>query len=268
MNHSNVPFSAKELQDIATKLNEEYNLEGPQLCNTIFGFENWSSEVRELRLYFTTESSSESGRTYSSGASALCRIILRDGAHRDAPGYGESIDASTKMKSIGLAQKAAIHDGIHQCLNQFKSSMHKEENICSLKDSTSANSGSGVDNNHESETLHKSGRKRGLPPTPYEHPASNASRHAPASSHLVDQSPSCFSSATACPPKSASPTIEDVDSLMQQYDKVGDLTDQSRRQVATNTRVSSHPGTVYPAVTSLKGQKYPSKPNLQDPFKK
>lgn len=326
-------FSSKELQLISSQLDTKHSYQGCELCNHIIGFNNWSSEIRELRLYYTTEDTSADGKvSYSSGASAICRMVLRDGSHRDAVGSGESSGAETKMKSIEVAQQAAVKEAQQRCVEQFQAghshvshptlltTSKQTETMasmstppCDLSDSTAPPSSSSM-TTASLNTINTgiSGQKRGLPqdqpfqklhtPAPFTTP-SLASNHAnphshPQSSITITTNPDVVQS-------SASPTLEDIDSLMQQYDQVhkaeaipasasssssvshvgfggttGAVTTSAPTQIRSthskepsSSTSSSYPPThhhhaIATTSASLKGQKYPPKPNLQDPFGK
>jgi len=315
-------FSNTELQVISNQIdNTNHVLKGAELCNSLFGFSNWSSEIRELRLYFTNEVMADEGKvSYSSGASAICRILLRDGSHRDAVGVGECLNSDTKMKSFEGAQQAAISDGLQKCIQQFiagrSHSTHPllslpsaQETSTNLPHDGSSGSVSGVKRplDQESNNLYGESRTRQLP---QETPVSTVK-------HFSHGSTSHKTSATP----NASPSLEDIDSLMQQYDQVKDTSSSGHSMAQTTTscttpappvantmnpsipntsnstkmndsslpqHILGHPGLAasssghslsagsgmatvaehsrHSTQTSLKGQRYPSQPNLPDPF--
>ena len=279
------------------------------MCNQIFGFSNWSSEIRELRLYYTTEKESAEGESsYASGASAICRVVLRDGSHRDAIGVGECENSPSKMKSIEIAQQAASADGIRKCVQQFTAGnshvAHPLLSSTSLEDRSrilSQPSSSSVITSYV-ETPTVSGHKRQFDEDTVE---TNHDRHQPhftPSNEPKDTSDRVFPTNNTTP--AASPTLEDIDLIMQQYDQVKNavvaatpamqgssgattrppmsnittspltnVTDQYIGKVQNSSNDSTSNSTILrekwqPPRASLKGQRYPSKPNLQDPFGK
>jgi hypothetical protein len=296
------PFSSKELQVISTQLDHDHSSQGVELCNRIFGFNNWSSEIRELRLYFTAEEMSTDGKvSYSSGASAISRVVLRDGSHRDAVGSGDCSGVDTKMKSIEIAQQAAINEGMRRCVEQFQagrshsahpmllttqgSSLHtlKTNEVSSV--STHGHSTLPSSSSPSTTTAHLSGHKRVL--QQHNEQFTEMRPHTPS----VNFSYPPQSTITSSPDvhSSASPTMEDIDSLMQQYDQVDKGVNSTLKSASTTTQAvaktkisnpardeesvgrgaSAYLKEAYPThATSLKGQKYPPKPNLQDPFGK
>ena len=296
------PFNSQELHLISTRLDQKHSFKGSEMCNYIFGFNNWSSEILELRLYFTTEETSADGKvSYSSGSSAISRLVLRDGSHRDAVGSGDFSGADTKMESIAAAQQAAINEGIQRCVEQFQAGHSHAAHPMLLAtqggiyaantEGVSFVSTPGISNKTTIATsstptaANLSGQKR-----VFQHDG-----HSKESNLRTPAAPSAQKS-IATPSEvhsSASPTIEDIDSLMQQYDQMHKGADTTsppsfsaaRRAGAINTatnatrnvnnsahsealRRSAHLKEACPTHASLKGQKYPPKPNLQDPFGK
>jgi DNA repair and recombination protein RAD52 len=359
------PFNSTELKIISTQLDQDHSTDGVELCNFIFGFNNWSSEIRELRLYYTIEDVDDKKILYSSGASAICRILLRDGSYRDATGSGECAIADTKMKSIEVAQQAAIEDGMQKCLAQFRAgkfhadhpmlrsvsgpinmtscgkhsrsdarptaqqslplvatsnSMHSSPSAPYI--STSYESQINVTNicGQKRESLpqqdYESRKNRAVvvPPTAFSSPlpTSNASHKNPGT-HSISHTSESHSTVAAVSAADAtystghssvagssasslhSPTVEDIDSLMQQYDQRhatdGRVYEKSSTSTASTSYVPYCDSSGRPAQTpvsttistkstyggvnanppchaSLKGQKYPPKPNLHNPFDK
>ena len=322
-----IPFSSKELHLISRQLdNKHVRYQGEELCNHLFGFNNWSSEIRELRLYFTTEETSTDGEvSYSSGASAIYRMILKDGSHRDAIGSGESAGCKTKMISIENAQQTAVKEAQRRCIEQFQagnihlthpmllatttttSEIPAVSSVATPQsdpsDSSSSSSSTlSASRNTSSISGHKRGLQQDAPPEKL-HP------HTPAAvtteslpTHLA---PHIASTKPPDVQSSASPTIEDIDSLMQQYDQThkdatfpapsstvscstaghesttasadSKTVNTTNLSTAASTSVNLDTQPAYlrsayskvsypPTHASLKGQKYPPKPNLQNPF--
>jgi len=84
------------------------------LANSIFGFDGWSSEIREMKA----EYSDESGGRMSVGYSCLCRVTLRDGTYKEDIGFGAARNQQ-KEEAIEKAKKSASTDGLKRALRQF-----------------------------------------------------------------------------------------------------------------------------------------------------
>lgn len=302
MNVMSTPFCSKELEVISLRLDKHSPQKGSALCNHIFGFNNWSSEIRELRLYFTTEEASDGNKVlYSSGASAICRVVLRDGSHRDAVGSGESSGVETKMKSIKEAQQAAIEEGIQRCVEQFQAGhlheAHPMQHVTSTSEksslpphtSSSSSSATSTSTACRSTINNFSGQKRGLPQAQsveqHPHTPFSFTKSSLPQTHIDPHSSSTIKTPQVQSSSSASPTLEDIDSLMQQYDQVqyntgiapvstttittGTADNHSKSKDLHSHAFTTHSKDSFPyAHPSLKGQKYPPQPNLQDPFEK
>ncbi|OUM51556.1 hypothetical protein BVG19_g659 [[Candida] boidinii] len=85
------------------------------LANEIFGFNGWSSDVRDIFVDYVDESQ---GRI-SLGLSAVVRITLKDGTYREDIGYGHIENARTKAMAFEKAKKEAVTDGMKRALRCY-----------------------------------------------------------------------------------------------------------------------------------------------------
>ena len=278
------PFTSKELECILNQMSKSGNYTGVEFCNRVFGFNNWSSEIKELRLYYTVEETSSDGKvTYSSGASAICRIVLRDDSHRDAVGTGDSSKCVSKMKSIQIAQQSAVTDAMQQCVKQFQVGIlstddnellpqaeYENESVCDHNSATSLSNVTGQKRNNQQ--CQSTNRTSTYASTPFTTPF-NVTAPKPKSTKTTEI-------------QSSSPTLEEIDLLMHQYEQVdNDITPPSTnndRDIAGNISSASSPNrtassyssldnnrindVTFPTHPNLRGQKYPPNPNLQNPF--
>jgi len=86
------------------------------LANRIFGFDGWSSKMRE----FTQEycDMSKDGRV-SIGYSCCCRVTLKDGTYKEDTGFGSAEGQKMKGLAIEKARKEAVTDALKRALRQF-----------------------------------------------------------------------------------------------------------------------------------------------------
>ena len=71
-------------------------------CGFVWHVAGWSSSILSLDMDFMDE---KNGR-YSVGASAICRVTLRDGAYHEDVGYGQSDNMKDKAKALEKAKKS------------------------------------------------------------------------------------------------------------------------------------------------------------------
>ncbi|GAM24984.1 hypothetical protein SAMD00019534_081590 [Acytostelium subglobosum LB1] len=86
-----------------------------EIANRVFGFNGWSSRIVELTLDFCEVAPSGKWRA---GASAIIRIMLKDGTFHDDVGFGMRED-SNKGTSIEHAKKEAVSDARKRSLRVF-----------------------------------------------------------------------------------------------------------------------------------------------------
>ncbi|KAH3666442.1 hypothetical protein WICMUC_005710 [Wickerhamomyces mucosus] len=89
------------------------------LANSIFGFNGWSSEVRNLFVDFLDE---KNGR-FNVGITAIVRVILKDGSYHEDIGYGSIENARSKAAAFDKAKKEAVTDGMKRALRSFGNAM-------------------------------------------------------------------------------------------------------------------------------------------------
>ncbi|KAL0212562.1 hypothetical protein RCL1_006188 [Eukaryota sp. TZLM3-RCL] len=88
-------------------------------ANEIFGFDGWTTEVRNLEVDYCDELN---GR-WSCGVSALIRVTLKTGSYHDDVGYGTGEHQKTKGSALSLAKKEAVTDGVKRALRFFGSAL-------------------------------------------------------------------------------------------------------------------------------------------------
>jgi DNA repair and recombination protein RAD52 len=89
------------------------------LANQIFGFNGWSSEIRDLRVDY--EEVEEKKHTL--GISCMVRITLKDGTHREDVGFGSAEKQKTRAMAYEKAKKEAATDALKRALRQFGNSL-------------------------------------------------------------------------------------------------------------------------------------------------
>lgn len=99
-----------------------------RLANAIFGFDGWSSEVKEMKQDYCEGT----GDRINVGFSCVCRVTLKDGTYREDVGFGNS-ENMAKGAGIEKAKKAALTDALKRALRQFGSALG---NCCYDKDHT------------------------------------------------------------------------------------------------------------------------------------
>lgn len=85
------------------------------IANSIFGFDGWSSEIRN----FTTEFSETKDDKFSVAYSCCARITLKDGTYKEDVGFGSSENQRSKGQAIEKAKKEASTDAIKRVLRLF-----------------------------------------------------------------------------------------------------------------------------------------------------
>lgn len=86
------------------------------LANEVFGFNGWSSEIKNVQIDFVDESSS--GKI-SLGLSVISRVTLRDGAFHEDVGYGHIENCKGKAAAFEKAKKEAATDAMKRALRNF-----------------------------------------------------------------------------------------------------------------------------------------------------
>ncbi|KAI7905118.1 uncharacterized protein BX663DRAFT_501825 [Cokeromyces recurvatus] len=130
-----MPYTEEEYQQISMKLRRSLGPEwlaqrgGPNgrltyieghtainLANEIFGFNGWTSEIKETVVDFVDVN--DNGKI-SLGVSVTIRITLRDGTFHDDIGYGASENARSKAAAFDKAKKQAVTDATKRALRNF-----------------------------------------------------------------------------------------------------------------------------------------------------
>ncbi|KAI9486043.1 MAG: hypothetical protein EXX96DRAFT_613881 [Benjaminiella poitrasii] len=86
------------------------------LANEIFGFNGWTSEIKETVVDFVDVN--DNGKI-SLGVSVAMRITLKDGTFHDDIGYGASENARSKAAAFDKAKKQAVTDATKRVLRNF-----------------------------------------------------------------------------------------------------------------------------------------------------
>ncbi|KAF1800864.1 hypothetical protein FB192DRAFT_1382694 [Mucor lusitanicus] len=87
-----------------------------QLANDIFGFDGWSSEIKNTTVDYVDV---DENRRANVGVSVTMRITLKDGTYREDIGYASSQNAPNKGIAIDKARKAATTDAMKRTLKNF-----------------------------------------------------------------------------------------------------------------------------------------------------
>ncbi|KAI4259136.1 MAG: hypothetical protein L6R42_004737 [Xanthoria sp. 1 TBL-2021] len=87
------------------------------LANEVFGFNGWSSCIKEIQLDFVEESQS-TGKV-SLGLSVIVRVTLRDGTYHEDIGYGHIENCKGKAAAFEKAKKEGTTDGMKRALRNF-----------------------------------------------------------------------------------------------------------------------------------------------------
>lgn len=85
------------------------------LANQIFGFNGWSSEVKEMIVDYSEKENNK----WAVGVTCTARIILKDGTTREDVGFGSAENQRSKGQAIEKARKEAVTDAIKRALRQF-----------------------------------------------------------------------------------------------------------------------------------------------------
>ena len=86
------------------------------LANEVFGFNGWSSEIKNVQIDFVDESTS--GKI-TLGLSVISRVTLRDGAFHEDVGYGHIENCKGKAAAFEKAKKEAATDAMKRALRNF-----------------------------------------------------------------------------------------------------------------------------------------------------
>ncbi|CEI94678.1 Putative DNA repair and recombination protein RAD52 [Rhizopus microsporus] len=132
---TNTPFTEEEIKLISEKLQRSLGPEfltqrpGPSgrltyiegktainLANEIFGFNGWTSEIKDTTVDFADVL--ENGRV-NLGVSVTVRISLKDGTFHEDIGYGSAENSKSKAIAFEKAKKQAVTDATKRTLRNF-----------------------------------------------------------------------------------------------------------------------------------------------------
>lgn len=86
------------------------------LANDAFGFNGWSSEIRDIHIDYSDEM--PNGR-FSLGVSATVRVTLKDGTFHEDVGFGHMENIKSKYVGFDKCKKEATTDGLKRTLRKF-----------------------------------------------------------------------------------------------------------------------------------------------------
>ncbi|CAO3695392.1 unnamed protein product [Rhizopus microsporus] len=132
---TNTPFTEEEIKLISEKLQQSLGPEfltqrpGPSgqltyiegktainLANEIFGFNGWTSEIKDTTVDFADVL--ENGRV-NLGVSVTVRVSLKDGTFHEDIGYGSAENSKSKAIAFEKAKKQAVTDATKRTLRNF-----------------------------------------------------------------------------------------------------------------------------------------------------
>jgi DNA repair and recombination protein RAD52 len=88
-----------------------------QLANEIFGFNGWSSTIKEIQVDYVDENP-QTGKI-SLGLSVVVRVTLRDGAFHEDIGYGHVENYKGKGLAFEKAKKEGTTDALKRAMRSF-----------------------------------------------------------------------------------------------------------------------------------------------------
>jgi DNA repair and recombination protein RAD52 len=88
-----------------------------QLANEVFGFNGWSSSIKEVQVDFVDENPHT--LKVSLGLSVIVRITLRDGTFHEDMGYGHIENCKGKAAAFEKAKKEGTTDAMKRALRNF-----------------------------------------------------------------------------------------------------------------------------------------------------
>jgi DNA repair and recombination protein RAD52 len=88
-----------------------------QLANEVFGFNGWSSEIKDISVDFLDENPQT--MRINIGISVIMRVILKDGTFHEDVGYGNIENCKGKAAAFEKAKKEATTDALKRALKNF-----------------------------------------------------------------------------------------------------------------------------------------------------
>jgi DNA repair and recombination protein RAD52 len=92
-----------------------------QLANEIFGFNGWSSTVKEWQVDFVDENAQT--LKISMGISVIVRVTLKDGTFHEDIGYGHIENCKGKAAAFEKCKKEGTTDALKRALRNFGNSL-------------------------------------------------------------------------------------------------------------------------------------------------
>ncbi|KAI8080079.1 DNA repair protein Rad52/59/22 [Halteromyces radiatus] len=86
------------------------------LANELFGYDGWSSQVKESVVDFFDIS--DDGKI-NLGIATTVRVTLKDGTYHEDIGYGVADNMKTKASAFEKARKESTTDGMKRALRMF-----------------------------------------------------------------------------------------------------------------------------------------------------
>lgn len=86
------------------------------LANEVFGFNGWSSEVRNIHIDFVDE---KADHRFNVGLSVTARVTLRDGTFHEDVGYGSIENCRGKAAAFEKCKKEGTTDAMKRALRNF-----------------------------------------------------------------------------------------------------------------------------------------------------
>ncbi|PGH16447.1 hypothetical protein AJ79_01778 [Helicocarpus griseus UAMH5409] len=87
------------------------------LANEVFGFNGWSSSIRNIQIDFVDENPNTA--KISLGLSVIMRVTLKDGTYHEDIGYGHCENSKSKALAFEKAKKEGTTDGLKRALRTF-----------------------------------------------------------------------------------------------------------------------------------------------------
>lgn len=87
------------------------------LANEVFGFNGWSSMIKEITVDFVDENLQT--HKFSIGLSVIVRVTLRDGTFHEDLGYGQIDNCRSKAAAFEKAKKEGTTDALKRALRSF-----------------------------------------------------------------------------------------------------------------------------------------------------
>lgn len=87
-----------------------------ELANDVFGFNGWSSQIKECQVDFVDEKGNDK---FDLGLSVIMRVTLKDGTYHEDVGYGHVENFKGKGLAFEKSKKEATTDAMKRALRSF-----------------------------------------------------------------------------------------------------------------------------------------------------